>query len=149
MKRFGLAIVVLILLAAAMPLGMGVPTVSADEGTRWAILVCGGMDAQQNYAYFWNSLSETYQVLVNNYGYDPASVFVLYADGGRRTRQNCYSAGTISGLTATHPYANYPSERNRRQRYLRQAAECVPIHRRPRRSCGHPFTFTSRTMVDR
>lgn len=105
MKKLVLAVVVLALLATAIPMGMGVSTASAAAGTKWAILISGGLNPEANSAAFWNDIGETYQILVGKYGYDPANVFVLYADGNPPTAANCYSGKTSRGyLIRPYPY---------------------------------------------
>ena len=127
MKKLVLAVVVLALLASAIPLGFGVSTASADTGTKWAILISGGLNPQENDAAFWNDIGETYKILVTKYGYDPANVFVLYANGNPPTAANCHSYYLGDDWIHALPLSN---EHHRLQCYLRQPADCVSVHRR-------------------
>lgn len=51
------------------------------SGSKYAVLVSGGWTAQDSWPSFWNDLKLVYKVLVENYYYDPANIFVLYDAG--------------------------------------------------------------------
>jgi len=48
---------------------------------KYAVLISGGYDKNNNYARYWNDISFMYKVLKNNYGYKAANIYVLVADG--------------------------------------------------------------------
>ena len=63
---------------------------------RFAILFVGGWNAQNNHARYWNQLVLMYDVLID-YNYDPANIFVFYADGNIPSATNIQSIGDPFG----------------------------------------------------
>jgi len=57
---------------------------------RYAVLIAGGWNKYENYAWFWNSLMFMYDILVDKYRYFQENVYVLYADGNLPSNRNCY-----------------------------------------------------------
>jgi hypothetical protein len=51
------------------------------QPNRIAVLFSGGIDQASNHIRYWNDLKFMYSTLVNEYGYMPANIAVLYADG--------------------------------------------------------------------
>jgi len=75
-------------------------------GQKYALLLSGGVDAASNYPRYLNDLTEAYWMLRNVYGYSPANITVLYADGtgpawvsNQATRATLFA--TLAGLQAT------------------------------------------------
>lgn len=48
---------------------------------KWALIISGGEDMDNNSVLFWNDCSQIYTTLIDNYGYDKNHVFVLMSDG--------------------------------------------------------------------
>lgn len=48
---------------------------------KFAVIISGGYDAYNNHPRYWNDISFLYTVLTHTYGYNPAHIFVLAADG--------------------------------------------------------------------
>lgn len=97
-KKIKLILIATIFAIQVLMFGMTVSMVQA-QGTNWAILISGGISLGANYARYWNDLSEMNKILTEN-GYNPANIFVLYADGSRPTAANCLDWLNID--------ANYP-----------------------------------------
>lgn len=51
------------------------------SATKYAVLISGGVNSQNAWPSFWNDLVLVYSVLVQDYSYDPANIFVIYNDG--------------------------------------------------------------------
>jgi hypothetical protein len=56
---------------------------------RYAILIAGGWDAQNNWARYYNDMMFMYDCLTARYGYTADTTYVLYADGQQPTANNC------------------------------------------------------------
>jgi hypothetical protein len=54
------------------------------DTTKYAVLISGGVDAFNNHYRYWNDMKFMYSVLINEYGYDPDNIYVIYADGVAR-----------------------------------------------------------------
>lgn len=89
--RVKLVIIATILAIQVLMLGMTVSTVQA-QGTNWAILISGGGNIGNNHARYWNDISEMNEILTDIYGYNPANIFVLYADGNPPSAANCHDS---------------------------------------------------------
>lgn len=92
----GLTLVMLMSGLVATPVQAAV----AGTGMNWAILISGGVDTANNYARYWNDISEMYEILTSTYGYVADHVFVLYADGNPPTAANCHNPEDV---------VNYPT----------------------------------------
>jgi len=60
------------------------PQYFVQQHRGFAVLISGGIDHASNYPRYWNHLRFMYDILVNDYGYDPDRVYVLYANGTGR-----------------------------------------------------------------
>lgn len=47
----------------------------------YAVIISGGGDRFNNHIRYWNDCSFIYKTLVNQYGYNPANIYVLMSDG--------------------------------------------------------------------
>jgi len=83
---FSLFMILVLVTVLAVP---AVHTVASSSGTNWAVLFAGGVDYDSNHARYWNNVSEMHEILLL-YGYDPANIFVLYADGNPPSEANCH-----------------------------------------------------------
>lgn len=54
---------------------------AASANNLYAVVISGGWDTQRNYPRYWNDCSFIYKTLVNQYGYNPANIYVLMSDG--------------------------------------------------------------------
>jgi hypothetical protein len=54
---------------------------SLGPGHKFAVLLSGGYDKDNNHVRYWNDISFLYKVLTRVYGYNPANIYVLAADG--------------------------------------------------------------------
>ena len=57
------------------------PQAFVQQHRGFAVLISGGIRPAKNYQRYWNDLRFMYDILVNDYGYDPDRIYVLYADG--------------------------------------------------------------------
>nr|WP_319493978.1 C13 family peptidase [uncultured Desulfobacter sp.] len=61
---------------------------------RYAVLLSGGWDANNNHSRYWNDLSFIYKTLKNKYGYNDDEIFVLYANGTHTPNEDLDGDGT-------------------------------------------------------
>ena len=80
-------------LGSSYPPRLRVHRLDRPTGGHWAVLISGGGDVHSNHVRYWNDIGETYEMLTSTYGYDPANVLVLYADGNPPSASNCDDFG--------------------------------------------------------
>ncbi len=54
---------------------------AASANNLYAVIISGGWNTLSNYPRYWNDCSFIYKTLVNQYGYNPANIYVLMSDG--------------------------------------------------------------------
>lgn len=54
---------------------------AANMNNFYAVIINGGNSKLSNHIRYWNDCAYMYQVLINNYHYNPANIYVLMADG--------------------------------------------------------------------
>jgi hypothetical protein len=54
---------------------------STSSEHLYAVIISGGGDKFNNHIRYWNDCSFIYKTLVNQYGYNPANIYVLMSDG--------------------------------------------------------------------
>ncbi len=76
-----------------------VVTLNISEISRYAVLISGGVDVFNNHYRYWNDMKFMYSILVNGYGYDPANIYVIYANGiGRDTDMPVNYSATFTNV---------------------------------------------------
>lgn len=63
------------------PLEKYVSSRTAQSNNKYAIILSGGMDKDNNHIRYWNNCSYIYRILKNQYGYTSDNIYVLMADG--------------------------------------------------------------------
>jgi hypothetical protein len=86
-----------------MPIAIGLMVIALmfvgiASAANYAVLINGGVNKDGNDAAFWNDIVFVYDTLVTEYGYVPANIYVLYADGNPPNAGNCRNSGDAIGV---------------------------------------------------
>jgi hypothetical protein len=53
---------------------------TTQAGVNYAVLFSGGVEPDMNYNYYYNDTLRMWNIMTGTLGYDPANVYVLFAD---------------------------------------------------------------------
>ena len=73
---------------------------SSASGNKWAVIISGGINRDNNYTRYWNDCSAIYSALKSYYGYIDNNIYVLMSDGTNPAKD--------SYNLETHTYLNSP-----------------------------------------
>ena len=95
-----------------MPIAIGLIAIALmlvgiASATNYAVLINGGVKANENEAAFWNDIVFVYDTLLNFYGYNDADIFVLYSDGKPPNIGNCRNPG--DAMLYPNPIIDFPA----------------------------------------
>jgi len=71
---------------------------------KYAVLISGGWNKDNNYARYWNDLYFMYKIL-ENYGFAAGDIYVLYADGNIPSSANCSNPDDVVEATDIIDYS--------------------------------------------